>query len=101
MVMSTRPAKWDIVDHLNTQEDVIGYLNACVNENDANLIVATLGDIARLRGMTQLGKDVGLSGKNLHHALSGNGHPKLSTIIQVIIALGLGYTPVASKHPQT
>jgi len=39
--------KWDVVDHLQTDEDMALYLEACLEEGDPVLIVAALGDIAR------------------------------------------------------
>ncbi|MGD8360695.1 MAG: putative addiction module antidote protein, partial [Gemmatimonadota bacterium] len=45
----TRP--WDPVEHLETQEDMVAYLEAAFEEGDPALIAAALGDIARARGM--------------------------------------------------
>lgn len=41
--------RWDVVDHLNTEEDMALYLEACVEEGDPALVAAALGDIARAR----------------------------------------------------
>lgn len=43
----TRP--WDPAEHLETDEDVVAYLNAAVEDGDEALIPAVLGDIARAR----------------------------------------------------
>ncbi|MEZ5476223.1 MAG: putative addiction module antidote protein [Thiolinea sp.] len=51
--------KWDVVEHLNTEEDMQFYLDACMEEGDPALIAAALGDIARARGMTQIARDTG------------------------------------------
>lgn len=87
--MGIKLTKWDVVEHLNTEEDMIGYFDACLAENDPALIAAALGDIARARGMSQVAKDTGLSRENLYRALSGEGNPEFSTIIKVVGALGL------------
>jgi probable addiction module antidote protein len=87
--MSTTLSKWDVVEHLKTEEEMIGYLDACLAENDAALIAAALGDIARTRGMTLVATETGLSRENLYRALSGEGNPEFSTIMKVIKALGL------------
>ena len=52
--------KWDVVEHLKTEEDMANYLEACFAEGDAALITASLGDIARARGMSQVVRDAGL-----------------------------------------
>ncbi len=84
-------SKWDVVDHLKTDEDMALYLDACVEEDpgDGSLIRAALGDIARARGMTQLAKDSGLAREGLYKALSPEGNPEFATIMKVIKALGL------------
>ncbi len=50
--------KWDTVDYLKTDEDMVMYLEACMEEagDDAVFIAAALGDIARAKGMTQLAR---------------------------------------------
>ena len=84
-------SRWDVVDHLKTDEDMALYLDACVEEDegDGRLIRAALGDIARVRGMTQLAKDTGLAREGLYKALSADGNPEFATIMKVIKALGL------------
>lgn len=81
--------KWDVVEHLKTDEDMSLYLEACLDEGDPALVAAALGDIARARGMSQVARDAGLSRESLYRALSGEGNPEFSTIMKVIKALGL------------
>lgn len=83
--------KWDVVEHLKTEEDMALYLEAAMEEagDDANFIVKVLGDIARARGMTQLARDTGLGRESLYKALSGEGNPSFATILKVTRALGL------------
>jgi probable addiction module antidote protein len=57
------------------------------------LVVAALGDIARARGMAQLAKDTGLTREGLYKALSKDGNPSLGTMLKVLKALGLKFTP--------
>ncbi|MDD5037161.1 MAG: putative addiction module antidote protein [Methylococcaceae bacterium] len=81
--------KWDVVEHLKTNEDMALYLDACLAEDDPALITAALGDIARAWGMSKVAQDAGLSRENLDRALSGEGNPDFSTVIKVVKALGL------------
>ncbi|NLC21054.1 MAG: putative addiction module antidote protein [Halomonadaceae bacterium] len=80
--------KWDVVDHISTEEDMALYLEACLEEDDPALVVAALGDIARARGMTQLARDTGLTREGLYKALSADGNPSFATIMKVMNALG-------------
>nr|WP_048306456.1 addiction module antidote protein [Halomonas sp. PR-M31] len=80
--------KWDVTDHLNSEEDMALYLEACLEENDPALATAALGDIARARGMAQLARDTGLTREGLYKALSADGNPSFATIMKVMKALG-------------
>ncbi|MDR0380081.1 MAG: putative addiction module antidote protein [Candidatus Accumulibacter sp.] len=92
--------KWDTVEHLKTEEDMVLYLQACMDEagDDAAFIAAALGDIARARGISQLAKDTGLGHENLHKALSGEGNPSFGTILKVMRALGIKLQPQTVAH---
>lgn len=92
--------KWDTVEHLKTEEDMVMYLQACMDEagDDAAFIAAALGDIARAKGMTQLAKDTGLGRESLYKALSGEGNPSFCTILKVMRALGIKLHPEAATH---
>ena len=92
--------KWDIVDHLKTEEDMALYFEAAMEEagDDANYIAKVLGDIARARGMTQLAKDAGLGRESLYKALSGEGNPSFATILKVTRALGLQLHARVATH---
>ena len=83
----TRP--WDVVEHLETEEDMAAYLEATLEEGDPALIAAALGDIARAKGMTQIARETGLGRESLYKALSPEGNPELATVLRVVRALGL------------
>ncbi len=89
--MGIKLTRWDALDHLNTEEDLSLYLEACFEEDpgDGSLVRAALGDIARARGMAQLARDTGLTREGLYKALSPDGNPEFSTVVRVIHALGL------------
>lgn len=80
---------WDPAEHLDTEEDMVAYLEAALEEGDSALVAAALGDIARAKGMTQVAREAGLGRESLYKALSSTGNPELSTILKVVQALGL------------
>ena len=83
--------KWDSAEHLQTEEDMAIYLEACLEEagDDAAFIAKALGNIARAKGMSQLSRDTGLGRESLYKALSGEGNPSFATILKVTRALGI------------
>jgi probable addiction module antidote protein len=89
---------WDVVEHLQTEEDMVAYLDAALEDGDIAVIVAALGDIARAKGMAQIARDTGLGRESLYKALSMTGNPEFATILKVIRALGLKLH-VQAAHP--
>ncbi len=87
MNITTQP--WDASEHLETPEQMAAYLEAALEDGDAQLIAAVLGDIAKAKGMTQVAKDSGLGRESLYKALSPGGNPELATVLKVVHALGL------------
>ena len=85
----TTTTPWDPADHLKTEEDIVAYLEAALEEADPALVAAALGDIARAKGMTQVARDAGLGRESLYKALSPAGNPEFATILKVVAALGL------------
>lgn len=88
--------RWDAADHLQTDEDIALYLDACAEEGDPQLILAALGDVARARNMMQLAKDAGMSRAGLYKALNGEGNPSFATVMKVTRAMGLKWRWQAS-----
>lgn len=90
---------WDPAEHLHTEEDMAAYLEAALEEGDAGLVAAALGDIARAKGMTQVAREAGLGRESLYKALSPTGNPEFATIMRVVAPLGLQLhaTPSSAK----
>jgi probable addiction module antidote protein len=80
---------WDASEHLETDGDMVMYLEAAFEDGDPALISAVLGDIARAKGMAQIAEKTGLGRTSLYKALSPEGHPDFDTILKVIHALDM------------
>lgn len=94
-------SRYDAADYLRTDEDMLHYLEAVMEEGDPALIAAALGDIARARNLSQLARDVGMSREGLYKALSGEGNPTFATITKVAGALGLRFGVHLANQPPT
>jgi probable addiction module antidote protein len=81
--------EFDAAEYLNSEEDMAAYLTTILEENDAALLAAALGDIARSRGMTQVAKDSGITREALYKALRPGSEPRFDTISRVCAALGV------------
>lgn len=90
-MVKTTTTRYDVAEHLRTQEEMAAYLEASFEEanGDAAFIAKALGDIARAKGMSRVARDAGLSRESLYRALSGERTPNFDTILKVVRALGL------------
>jgi probable addiction module antidote protein len=83
-----KTSKWDTMEFLETKEDVMAYLDAALTEKDTPLLLKSLGNIARAKGMMQIARELGLSRKGLYDSLSPKGNPSFSTVVNVLDNLG-------------
>ncbi len=79
--------KFDVVDFLDSDEAIIEYLNAALEEGDADFFVKAVGDVARVKGMMKIAKTTGLGRQNLYQSLSRGGNPRVGTLFRVLDAL--------------
>jgi len=90
--------KWDAAEFLDTEEDVIAYLDAVMEEGDLPFLCKALGDVARSKGMTEIARKTGMSRESLYKALSDKGNPSLSTVVSVLDAMGLRLSVALRNH---
>ena len=88
--MSKVPTRaYDSADYIDSPEAVAAYLDAALEDGDAQIIDATLGDIARSQGMAMIAERTGLARVALYKSLSADGNPRLTTLLSVLKAMGL------------
>ena len=80
---------FDAAEFLQTDADIAAYLSTVLEENDAGLLAAALGDIARAQGMTQVAKEAGVTREALYKALRPGSEPRFETASRVCAALGV------------
>lgn len=95
----TQTMPWDPAENLETEQDMIAYLNAALEENDHNLIMATLNDIARAQKIAVVKQTAGLDEEILHNALPSSGNLKFATVLKVMDTLGLRLQAAATHRP--
>lgn len=80
---------FDPVDFLDTDEALIEYLNAALEERDPAFFAKAVGDVTRAKGMTAVAEASGLGRQSLYRALSSEGNPRLDTLFRVLDTLDL------------
>ena len=81
----------DLVKRLKDPKRALGYLNACLNQEDFDegVLLLALRDVAEAHGgLRNLAKRTGLNREHLFKILSKNGNPRLDSLTQLTNALG-------------
>jgi probable addiction module antidote protein len=89
-MITTTP--FDVADYLDSEEMIAEYLSVILEEDDPDLFIRALGDIARARGMTQIAKETGLGRESLYKALKSGSNLRYQTVQKVLKALGIKLT---------
>ena len=81
--------EFDVSKYLNDEASIAEYLTMVIEQDDPALLAATLGDIAKARGMTEIAKSTGLAREALYKALRADAQPRFDTVSKVCAALGV------------
>ena len=65
-------------------EEAAAYLDSALEENDQELFLLALRDIANAHGFSKVAQDSLLNRENLYRMLSSTGNPQLSSLITLL-----------------
>lgn len=91
--------EFDVSEFLYDDRAIAEYLNLVLEDGDPKLLAATLGDIAKARGMTEIAKASGISREALYRALREGATPRFDTIAKVCAALGVKLVAQSVAEP--
>ncbi|MFN6515595.1 MAG: addiction module antidote protein [Nostoc sp. CreGUA01] len=84
-------------------EEIDDYLTEIFQEyaqdNDSGALLASLRVIARVRGISEIAEQIGMTRRGLQKALSSNGNPRLENVNSIMKALGYCLTPQKIMPP--
>ena len=85
----TRIAAFDAADYLDDEIVIAEYLNAALEDENPDVFLRAIADVARARGMTRLAREIGLGRESLYKALAPGAKPRYDTVLRLIRALGV------------
>lgn len=80
---------FDAADYLDSDTVVAEYLNAALEDDNPDVFLQAIADIAKAKGMTQLARDTGLGRESLYKALAPGAKPRYDTVLRLMRALGV------------
>lgn len=89
--MSKVTAKYEngLKEALLNPAEAAAYLDAALEENDQEVFLLALRDVAEARGFSQMAQDTQLNRENLYRMLSPAGNPQLSSLMTLLRSIGL------------
>lgn len=87
--MSKKLTKFDVADYLDNESVIAEYLTAILETGDTSLLISSIGDIAKAKGMGQIAVKSGLGRESLYKALKSDSQPRFETIIKVLDSLDI------------
>lgn len=85
-------SKFDAADYLDNEETIAEYLTAALEDENPDVFLAAISDVAKARGMAAIAKSTGLGRESLYKALAPGAKPRYDTIIKVLHGLGVRIT---------
>lgn len=97
----TKLRKYDTVRYLDSEEMIGEYYSAVCEDGTPAEIGRALGMITQAKTINDLAKKTGRTYQEIYEVLNGEDNPDLSTILDVVKALGLQQSSVgATKKKQ-
>ncbi|NPT54168.1 addiction module antidote protein [Paraburkholderia elongata] len=84
-----KTVRFDASHYLDSEEMIAEYLNAALEEGDADLLLAAIADIAKARGIAKVAADAGLGRESLYKTLAPGSKPRMDTVFKLLRALGV------------
>ncbi len=81
-------------DHPEELDDYLTEIfDEYANDGDSAALLASLRVIAKVKGITTIAKETGMTRQGLQKALSSKGNPRLDNVNSIMHALGYRLTP--------
>ena len=84
--------QFDAADYLDSEEMIAEYLSAALEDENPDVFLAAVSDVAKARGMTAIANSSGLGRESLYKALTPGAKPRYETIVKVLHGLGVRLT---------
>jgi len=85
----TKLTTFDVSQYLDSKEMIAEYLSQILADGDMNELLTAIGNIAKVKGMSQIAKDTGLGRESLYKTFSDGAKPRFETVMKVLDSFGV------------
>ena len=89
MSKASRPYAPTLLKGLKDPLEAAEYLNAALEENETELFLLALRNVAEAHGIKKLAEDTRLNRESMYRMLSNQGNPQLSSLTVILKEMGL------------
>lgn len=83
---------FDTSAFLDDDDVVAEYLTAALEDENPDVFLAAVGQVAKARGMSAVAESTGLGRESLYKALTPGAKPRYDTVLKVLQGLGVKLT---------
>ncbi|MEJ2258266.1 MAG: putative addiction module antidote protein [Woeseiaceae bacterium] len=88
--------EFDASAFLDDEEVIAEYLTAALEDENPDVFLAAVGNVAKARGMTAIAESTGLGRESLYKAMTPGAKPRYDTVLKVLHSLGVKLTVSAA-----
>ena len=90
--------KFDVSEFLDSEEMVAEYLAATLEDENPDVFIAALGDVAKAHGMTKIAEASGLGRESLYKSLKSGSKLRYDTVQKILGAFGVKLTVIPLRQ---
>ncbi|MGV8921510.1 MAG: addiction module antidote protein [Pseudomonas sp.] len=83
---------FDASKYLTDEETISEFLTASLEDENPDVFLRALAEVAKAHGMSQLARDSGMGRESLYKALAPGAKPRYDTVLKLLSALGVKLT---------
>lgn len=87
-----QPRPFDASKYLTDEETISEFLTASLEDENPDVFLRALAEVAKAHGMSQLARDSGMGRESLYKALAPGAKPRYDTVLKLLNALGVKLT---------
>jgi probable addiction module antidote protein len=90
-------SNYDPSAFLDDDEVIAEYLTAALEDENPDVFLAAVGNVAKARGMSAIAEYTGLGRESLYKAMAPGAKPRYDTVLKVLNSLGVKLTVTAAQ----
>jgi probable addiction module antidote protein len=97
MTDMVKVTEFDPSEFLDNEELIAQYLTAALEDENPDVFLAAVGNVAKARGMTAIAERTGLGRESLYKAMAPGAKPRYDTVLKVLHSLGVKISVSAAQ----